>query len=78
MVHKHRVTYSESSRVSESITPSQLTVTNLFAVSTGQMGQDLLAFQPVPQRVLVVLWKGRFENPSWSPPMEQLKGGVTC
>ena len=44
MVHKHRVTYLETSRTSQAIAPGQVTFTNVLRFGTGQIGQVLLVF----------------------------------
>ena len=46
-----------------------------FRLASGQVGQVVLMFQPVPYGAFVVLKERGFENPCRTPPMEQFVGG---
>ena len=56
------------------VTPSQLTFSDVFQVSSGQVCQVLPMLQSVPYGALVVLLKRSFEEPRRTPTMEQFVG----
>ena len=74
MVHKHRFSYPETGRTSQAVTLGHLKLQNVFNVSSGYVGQVVLVFQPIPNRVLTVLMEGGFEKPRQTPPMRQFVG----
>ena len=75
MVYQHKVPYLEGGRTSRAVTPSQLTFSTVFQVSSSQVSQVLPILQQVPYWALVVLWKRGFEEPRRMPSMEQFVGG---
>ena len=60
MVYQHKVPYLEGGRTSSVVTPSQLTFSNVFQVSSSQVAQFLPMLQPIPYGALVVLKKKGF------------------
>ena len=76
MVYQHKVPYLEGGRTSRAVTPSQLTFSNVFQVSSSKVSQVLPMLQPISYWALVVLWKRGFDEPRRTPPMEQVKGGI--
>ena len=76
MVYQHKVAYLEGGRTSHAVTPSQLTFSKVFQVSSSQVSQILPRLQPIPYGALVVLWKRCFEEPRRMPPTEQFVGGI--
>ena len=76
VVYQHKVPYLEGGRTSRAVTPSHLTLSNLFQVSSSQVSQVLPMLQAVPYGALVVLWKRGFEEPHRTPPMEQSVWGI--
>ena len=76
MVYEHKAPSLEGGRTSGALTPSQLTFSNVFQVSSSQVSQVLPMLQPIPYRALVVLWKRGFEEPRRTLPMEQFMGGI--
>ena len=70
MVYQHKVPYLGGGRTSRVVTPSQLTFSNVFQVSSSQVSQVLPMLQPIPYGALVVLRKRGFEEPRRTPPME--------
>ena len=76
MVYQQKVPYLEGGTASRTVTPSQLTFSNMFQVSSRQLSQVLPVHQPVPYGTLVVLWIRGFEEPRRTPSMEQFVGGI--
>ena len=60
MVYQYKDPYLGGGRTSRAVTPSQLTFSNVFQVSSSQVSQVLPMLQPVPYGALVVLWKRGF------------------
>ena len=52
MVYQHKVPYLEGGRTSSSVTPGQLTFSNVFQVSSSQVSQVLPMLQPSPMGLL--------------------------
>ena len=48
MVYQHKVPYLEGGRTSRAVTPSQLTFSNMFQVSSSRGSQVLAMLQPMP------------------------------
>ena len=58
------------------VTPSQLTFSNVFQVSSSKVSQVLLMLQPIRYGAVVVLWKRGLEETHRLPPMEQFVGSI--
>ena len=76
MVYRQKVPYLQGGGTSSAVTPSQVTFSNVFQVSSSQVSQVLPSLQPVPYGALVVLWTRGFEELRRTPPMEQFVGGI--
>ena len=76
MVYQHKAPYLAGDRTSRAVTPSQLTFSNVFQVSSSHVSQVLPMLRPITYGALVTLRKRGFKEPGRTPPMKQFVGGI--